>query len=104
MKYNLLIISLIFFFAFGCRSRIQEEHDCFNQFEDYKNKLSEATNLNADVVTSHFPKKICYTSRFFWQLRTNTPLFGANSYGILYVEQIPASIIEKIKSTYSYLD
>jgi len=101
MKTNLVILSLIVFLLLSCNFKIR--HSCSELFDYEKKLLTEETDLDVEKVTTHFPKKMCNTSNF-WDLRANTPLFGANSYGIIYVEQMSIKKIENIKKSFTYID
>ncbi len=102
MKYNLLtcfVVILLISCNLTPKSTIQWEDGLMS----YKKDLSDWTTLNVDDVMSHFPEKIS-NKKYFWRGLTNTPLFGDNSNGVFYVEQIPYNQIVSIKNEYFFID
>jgi len=102
MKYKLLAYFFVILLI-SCNLTHQNKIKWEEGLTSYKKDLSAWTILNVNEVMSHFPEKIC-SKKYFWRGLTNTPLFGDNSNGAFYVEQIPYNQIVSIKDEYSFID
>lgn len=103
MKSKLLFIYFFFLTFTSCNLKSQNESECKQGFTSFKNDLSSWSYLDINRITSHFPDIMCPKDHF-WRILSNTPLFGANSTGIFYVEQIPYEQINLLKRNYSFKD
>jgi hypothetical protein len=79
----------------------KSQNECMDIFISCKEGLSSTTNINSGEPLSHFPKILCEKKN---QLILTIPLFGDNSAGLMYSEQLSIKQIDSIKENFLYKD